>query len=166
MRIFKRPGVTRRKFVSGEWVETRSTGEEVVLEIPGSALDGMSLRRSDLVGANLAGLSLRGADLTEAILTGCDLSKADLTGASLRRTLLAPTNLSNACLHAADLRGARFYGATLQGADLTDAMLEGAVFLRIRADSSTRWPGGNPPPHTTFYQERTDGGVGKKPAGE
>jgi hypothetical protein len=33
-------------------------------------------------------------------------------------------------------------------------MLEGAVFLQIRADSSTRWPGGIPPPGTTFYEGR------------
>jgi hypothetical protein len=85
VRILKRPGVTRRRFIDGEWVETRSTGEEAILEIPGSALDGVSLKRSDLVGANLAGHSLKGADLTAAILTGCDLSNADLTGASLRK---------------------------------------------------------------------------------
>ena len=110
-----------------------------------SAAYSESLSEINLTGRNLSdadfiNLDMTGAVLTEAILTGANFSKSDLTHAKFDEA-----DLRNSIFVRSILTGADFTGSDLRGADLTDAKIVGAKFAGARFNSTTKWPGGEPP---------------------
>ena len=97
-------------------------------------LQGVNLRRADLVKANLNDADLRAAnlewadlrwadlinaDLSEANLSRADFHKADLTDAKLQKVNLSNTNFEDANLFGADLNEASFFHTRLINTDLS-----------------------------------------------
>jgi uncharacterized protein YjbI with pentapeptide repeats len=81
-------------------------------------LDGVKLRKAEMIDADLRSVNFGGADLEKADLGGAKLAKANLTQAKLG----APD------LSGADLKWAKLTKADLGGADFTEAKLTGTVF--------------------------------------
>jgi uncharacterized protein YjbI with pentapeptide repeats len=117
----------------------------------GAWMDGMNLKKLNLVGvslqevllsdANLHGANLAGANLQNAVLGDTNLQSAILGGANLEDAYLQESNLQGAYLKGAylkdaylilanlaraDLRGADLRSANLRDVDLKDADLRGA----------------------------------------
>ena len=89
-----------------------------------SNLNGVDLRKADLIGINLIGGNLRGADLRDVNLIGINLTGADLSGADLSNANLSYADLSGADLWNANLSYANLENANLWNADLADANLK------------------------------------------
>jgi len=81
---------------------------------------------ADLTGANLSGLSIIGADLGRANLMGANLIGANLTEANLRMANLSEANLAGANITGGDLRMANLRMANLSETNLTEADITGA----------------------------------------
>jgi hypothetical protein len=82
----------------------------------------------ELVGDNVP---LTGVDVSEAFLQGLRLKRANLVranfhNADVRNGALVESNLADATLAGANFRRADLQGSSLRGADLTDIDLEGA----------------------------------------
>ncbi|MFQ5934087.1 MAG: pentapeptide repeat-containing protein [Dehalococcoidia bacterium] len=127
-------------------------GQDKLEAIQGASLRHSDLRYVDALGAFLAKADLRFANLQGAILIEANLEHADLSGADLGEGLLTRANLQEADLIDADLQGANLIeanleqatlvraglqeadlsGANLQGADLRFADLQDANFAVLR----------------------------------
>ena len=100
-------------------------------------LDHSRLQNAFLQNAKMQKASLIQANLTDAVLTDAVLTGADLTKANLRGADLRRAKLTGAELTGADLRKANLRGAKLKRIKLDKTKLEGALF-----DSSTELPFG------------------------
>ena len=90
-------------------------------------LQGIRLRKANLLRCNL-----EGTDLRDSVFAAANLEFASLKSANLRRGNLEGTNLSSADLSDADLTEANLAGADLSGVDLTDAGLVSANLKGVR----------------------------------
>lgn len=102
-------------------------------ELPGAALGGTNLNRSDFQDANLRGADLTGADLRQANFSGANFETANLSYANLERADLSwakmnKANLVEAYLDGADMTSAGLRHASLTGASLRYANLNAALF--------------------------------------
>ena len=93
----------------------------VGVDVAGSFLQGIQLRRAKLLRA-----VFNAADLRDALLSGSDLQYAQMKSANLRRADLSSVNFLQADLEDADLVGANLMGANLAGVNLKDADLQDA----------------------------------------
>lgn len=123
-------------------IESRRSGEEVLLDFPGADLRAAHLLCADLRGANLSGAqldraNLGGAYLTGASLAGASLAGADLTGADLCGADLSSAKLGGALLTAADLRGAKLPGGVgVAASSVAGARLDAAACERSGFDEA------------------------------
>jgi len=123
-------------------------------------LEGVNLRRADLISAcfgmtnltqaTLIRAKLRNAEMQLATLKRANLEKAYLNDADLRGAILTEANLTNAILentnlYEATLTGAILRGAILEGATVTEKQLRTAIL-----DENTILPDG------TRYQGQWD----------
>lgn len=106
-----------------------------VPDFPGENLDEINYTAAWLPGSNMEGASLRLTNFTASNLMGANFKKADLTGAVLYNALLDNADFTSSKLYGADLRWARLTGAKLDDADLTNAIY----------DNTTIWPQGFDP---------------------
>ncbi len=102
----------------------------VGVDVSSAFLQGIHLRRADLLRSNFSA-----ADLRRSELSGCDFTLANLTSANFRGA-----HLDRAVLVQADLRNADLNGASLAGADLTGTTLDDAD-LRSADLANARWQG-------------------------
>ena len=116
------------------------------INLQGSWLKGVALKRARLENAILVGVQLQRADLRVVQLQGADLSEAKMQEATLRGVQLQRAtfwaaqmqgaSLSGVQLQAATLREVKMQGAILrgvkmQGADLSDSELQGATLQAV-----------------------------------
>ena len=111
--------------VWNEWRQNHNN-YEILADLTGANLSGMSITRADLGRANLNGANLIGANLTEVNLRMANLSEANLAGANVTRADLRMANLRMANLSEANLAEADITGAYLSFANLRMAHLNGA----------------------------------------
>jgi hypothetical protein len=102
----------------------------VGVDASGAFLQGVELRR-----ANLLRDDFESADLRNSVLDAANLEYADLRSANLRHS-----NLRNARMVAADMEGSDMVDSTLAGADLSQASLKSAD-LRHANLLGIRWQG-------------------------
>jgi hypothetical protein len=93
----------------------------VGVDASGSFLQGVELRK-----ANMLRCDLEGADLRDSVLTGANLAFSSLKSANFRQSDLAGADLHSADMSETDLNGANLTGVDLAGADLTNADLRSA----------------------------------------
>ncbi len=94
----------------------------------GAALQGLRLKKANLLRCNF-----EGADLRDSVMASTNLQFASLSSANFRNSDLRRANLRNADLSDADLNGAHLGGADLAGADFTNSD------LRFADLADTRW---------------------------
>lgn len=102
------------------------------ISVPSTNLSRVNLGEANLNEANLRDTQLNKAYLSGTLLRGADLRGADLSGADLFGADLCGADLSRATLSGANLTGANLSGCRLDGADLSKADLSG-VHLRVNA---------------------------------
>ena len=108
------------------FVQKHEVFKNLDINLWGSWLNGVNLRRARLEGAILTGAHLRSADFEDARLQGVDLTEASLHGARLRHASLHGARLRHASLHGANLVGVSLHGANFEEASLCQANLVGA----------------------------------------
>jgi hypothetical protein len=99
----------------------------VGVDVSSAFLQGIRLRRADLLRSNFSAADLRKSDLS-----GCDFMLANLGSANFRGAQLDHASFIQADLRNADLNGASLAGADLKGAMLDDADLRGAKLSNIQ----------------------------------
>ena len=125
-----------------------------LINLQGSWLNGVRLRRARLQGANLMEAHLQGADLREARLQGANLVEAHMQGAEFQEAYLHGAQLEKAHLQGADLQRAHLHGADLveaelqiaylfrtqfQGTSLVRARLQGAILAGAHLQGAELW---------------------------
>jgi len=96
-------------------------------------LEGVRLRRANLMRTDLSSADLRQSDFTNADLTWADLASANFRGARLDECKLAQADLREADLNSASLAGADLSGAALDDADLRHADLAGVAWSHVKS---------------------------------
>jgi len=86
-------------------------------------MSGVRLRESNLTKANLSKTNLVNAHLIDTILNDADFTNANLSDAKMKGAILVDARMMKAKLCNAKLRGANFTGANLTGANLKDAVV-------------------------------------------
>ena len=104
----------------------------VGVDLSHAFLQGVRLRKANLVRSNFSSADVRSADLDLANLTDADLHSANFRDATLRGSLLAGAVLDDADLWGADLTGADLSDASCASVDLRNADLRGIRWERIR----------------------------------
>jgi hypothetical protein len=110
----------------------------VGVDVAGSFLQGVQLRRAKLARANF-----QAVDLRDSVLQGSDLEHARLASANLRNGDLRSVSLREADLEDADLVGANLGGAALDGANLRNADLRNTGLAGIRWQAIAAIDGAN-----------------------
>jgi serine/threonine protein kinase len=116
-------------------LDSRRTGADTALNLPGADLRGAHLMCADLQRANfgqarLDRCNLAGAKLAHASLAGASMGSTDLTGADLRGADLSGAALAGALLTAADLRGAKLSQISGEPASVAGARIDLALCER------------------------------------
>lgn len=93
----------------------------VGVDVSSAFLQGIHLRKANLLRSNFSSADLRNSDLS-----GCDFTLANLTSANFRGAHLDRSGFAQADLRNADLNGSSMVGADLSGANLDDADLRSA----------------------------------------
>ena len=116
------------------------------INLQGSWLKGVALKRARLENAILVGVKMQRADLRGVKMQGADLSEAkmqeaDLRGVQMQRATfwaaqmqgasLSGVQLQAATLQAVQLQGAILQGVKMQGVDLSDSELQGATLRAV-----------------------------------
>ena len=95
-------------------------------------LVGVQLQRADLRGVQLQGADLSEARMQEATLQGVQLQRASLWAAQMQGAILSGVQLQAATLREVQLQGAMLLGMRMQGADLSDSELQGATLRAVQ----------------------------------
>ncbi|MDE0514622.1 MAG: pentapeptide repeat-containing protein [Gammaproteobacteria bacterium] len=119
------------------FVQQHEIFKDCHINLQGSWLNGVNLRRARLekavlIKAHLHEVSFFEADLREADLEGVSLLGANLVGANLHKADFEEAGLYQVVLINARLQGANLYKARLQGACLSGTQLQGAEFFDSR----------------------------------
>jgi hypothetical protein len=113
--------------------ELNADGVSLVgVDLSGAFLQGIRLRKANLVRSNFSGADIRSADLDLANFSDADLHSANFRDATLRGARLAGADLDDADLGGADLAGADLSDTSWVNADLQTADLRGIRWERIR----------------------------------
>lgn len=104
----------------------------VGVDVSGAFLQGIRLRKANLVRSNFSGADVRGADLDLANFTNADLHSANFRDTTLHGSMLSGADLDDADLSGADLTGADLSDTSFVNADLENADLHGIRWERIR----------------------------------
>ena len=107
----------------------------VGVDVSSAFLQGIHLRKADLLRSNFSAADLRGGDFSDCNLTLADLNSANLRNASLEAADLAQADLRNSDLNGANLAGADLSGAALDDADLRSTDLAGVQWRQIKSIS-------------------------------
>ena len=134
----------------------------VGVDVSSAFLQGIHLRKANLLRSNFSAADLRNSDLS-----GCDFTLANLSSANFRRAVLdhssfAQADLRNADLNASRLTNALLDGAILDGADLRGADLTGLQWQHIRSISGANIAGLRNAPNG-FSQWATQNGAVSEP---
>jgi hypothetical protein len=113
--------------------ELNADGVSLVgVDLSGAFLQGIRLRKANLVRSNFSGADVRSADLDLANFSDADLHSANFRDATLRGARLAGAALDDADFGGADLAGADLNDTSWVNADLQAADLRGIRWERIR----------------------------------
>src|SRR3974390_2831018 len=104
----------------------------VGVDLSNSFLQGIRLRKADLVRANLDAADARQAEFQSARIEDATLRSTNLRGANLQNASLLRSVLDEADLTGADLRNADLAGASLEDVDLRKANLDGVKWSALR----------------------------------
>lgn len=122
------------------------------VDVSGSFLMGVQLRRARLARSNFSAADLRNADLSAANLSFADLHAINIRGGILKDAILNDADLHDADLVGADLTGADLAGANLTGADLREVNLANFRWMGIKAIAKANLAGAkNAPPGFTAW---------------
>jgi len=113
--------------------ELNADGVSLVgVDLSGAFLQGIRLRKANLVRSNFSSADVRNADLDLANFSDADLHSANFRDATLRGARLAGADLEDADLGGADLAGADLSDTSWVNADLETANLRGIRWEHIR----------------------------------
>lgn len=105
----------------------------VGVDVSSAFLQGIHLRRANLLRANFSEADLRNSDLSDCNFTLADLSSANFRGARLDRAILSQTDLRNADLNGSSLVGADLSGAVLDDVDLRSTDLANIHWNQLKS---------------------------------
>jgi hypothetical protein len=105
----------------------------VGVDASGSFLQGVELRKANLLRCDLSAADLRDSILSAANLEFANLKSANFRHAELKAANLRNSDLSDSDLTEVDLSGADLSGANLGNADLTSANLQGLRWQNIKS---------------------------------
>jgi Pentapeptide repeats (8 copies) len=105
----------------------------VGVDLSSAFLQGVRLKKANLVRANLDGADARQAELESARMEDASLRSSNLRGAKLGGALLQGSTLDGADFSGADLRGANLTGTSWEDADLNGANLQGVMWSGMRS---------------------------------
>lgn len=133
----------------------------VGIDLSMAFLQGIRLKRANLLRADMSGADARaaempGANLDDSILRWANFREGNMRGVSLRRS-----DLDNADLTGADLRNADLTRASLEDADLSDADLQGAKWGELKSVKGANVFGVKGPPGFVEWV-LAHGGVARK----
>ena len=105
----------------------------VGVDVSDAALQGVRLRKANLLRCTVASADLRDSILAFANMEFCNMKSANLRHADLRNAILRSVDMSDTDLTEANLAGADLAGANLANADLSSAELKKVRWQGIRS---------------------------------
>lgn len=105
----------------------------VGVDLSSAFLQGVQLKKANLVRANFDKADARNAELEGARMDDASLQNANFRGAKFSRASLRESVLDDADLTGAELQRADLAGASLEDADLREADLEGVNWKDLRS---------------------------------
>ena len=105
----------------------------VGIDVSSAFLQGVQLRRANLLRSDFSSADVRNGDLSDANLTLSNLDSINLREAKLDHAQLVQANLKDSDLTGASLVGVNLSGATLDDADLRNTNLQDAKWQQIRS---------------------------------
>jgi len=105
----------------------------VGIDVSSAFLQGVRLRRANLLRSDFSSADVRNGDLSDANLTLSNLDSINLRDADLDHARLVEADLKDSDLTGASLVGVDLSGATLDDADLRNTNLQDAKWQQIRS---------------------------------
>jgi hypothetical protein len=113
----------------------------VGVDVSSAFLQGLDMRKANLLRANFSAADLRNSDLRDCNFMLADLRSTNFRGARLDHAIFSDADLRNADLNRSSLVGADLTGAMLDETDLRSADLAGIRWQRIKSIAKTNLAG-------------------------